>query len=731
MGFVGHSRAWALLAAGLTLAAVPGLLRLRVDNSIEAWIDRDGDAWAQYRELLDRFGSDEPVLLVFRPPDLFDPAFLARLDELTEALEAVPGVERVEGISRLPKLPWASKPKGRALVDEVTRSPLYRNFLISEDGTTGALWAYPRVDAPEDRARWVEEIRRAVDGVPLGTPVHLAGPPVVNVALDEVSRHDARTFFPLVFGASVLVLWLVLGRPEAVLVPLLSVGAGTAWTLGLLGYVHGSLDMVTVALPSVLWVVGLSTSIHLVIEYRRRLGAREDPDAALRETLAVLAPPCVWSALTTAVGFASLLAASMPPVRTLGGFAALGVGSCLAANFLLFPALARRWLRPSKRLDRPGIEGASATRRPPLGLGRPRIVVAASAVLALGLILAAGRIRAESNVLAYLPADAPLSVTYREILRDFTGPFSLEVLWTAGEEGEADTLAAFRRMEAFGREVETHPQVAKVLSAADLVAKVHQERTARWPERAALPATEEALRGDWQMTRALLPTEAAPLFDPSDGTFRISVLARPMSSALHRELVEDLREAMSRHFEPRHRARLTGIVDLLVDLQERLVRSQVATFGLAFAVIVPVLVLVLGSWRWGLLALPVNLLPVLAALGLLGAADWPLDPATVMIAGVALGIAVDDTLHVLSRYRRLRDLGSTTREALDRTLRELRRPLILTSGVAGLGFLVLTAADFVPLVHFGVLTAVALAAALAGDLVLLPALLVWTEGEVR
>lgn len=723
-GLTGHAGAFALLAAGLTLAAVPGLARLRVDNSIEAWIDRDGPAWAQYRELVERFGSDEVVILAFRPPDLFDPAFLERQSTLAEALETIPGVERVDGVPRLTGFPTVSGLQGPALEEEVRRSPLYRNVLVSEDGTTGALWARLRPGGSADRARTVEEIRRAVDGASLGTPVHLAGPPVVNVALDRASRRDSRRFFPLVFVVSAVVLLALFRHPGAVLVPFASVGAGTAWTLGLLGYAGRPLDMVTLALPPVLWVLGLSTSIHLVVQARRRLAAGATPDAAVRETLEALAKPCFWSAVTTAAGFASLLAASMPPVRTLGAFAALGVLLCLAANVLLFPALARLLLRPSARAPEPR---RPARRRLPLGVRRPRSVVAVSAVLALGTILAASRIRAESNVLAYLPDDSPIAVTYRQVLPDFTGPFSLEVLWTAG--GEAESLGAFRRMEAFGRAAEAHPDVAKVLSAADLLAKVHQVRTASWPERAALPGTPETFRGDWKVTKSTLPDEVTRYFDPSDGTFRISVLARPMGSAAHRGLVEDLKRQMDRHFEPRHRPRITGVVDLLVDLQDRLVTSQIASFSLAFAVIVPVLAALLRSWRWSLLALPVNLLPLGAAVGLLGLLDWPLDPATVMIAGVALGISVDDTIHLLSRYRRGLVGGDRPREALRRSLEELRRPLAWTSLVAGLGFLVLVAAGFVPLVHFGVLMAVALAAALAADLLLLPALLVLAEGR--
>ena len=731
-----HPRRWAAAATVLTLAALPWLAGLGVDNSIEVWIDREGEAFAAYRELLDTFGSEEYVLVLYRLPATIDLPFLERLTDLRFELEEIDGIRRVRDLAQV----YA---RGFGLLGleafhrEIAESPFYRNFLISADGTTAATWIELEGRERRDRGGLVEGIRAAIDNSGIhdalpGGEVHLAGSPVIDHALDEGSRRASRALFPLVFLLSAILLLAFFPRPYGVAIPFLSVGVGIVWILALMAAAGRSLNMVTVTLPPLLWVLGLSTSIHLLSRCRQLLAAGASLEVAIRRSMAELARPCLLSALTTALGFFSLVASSMRPVREMGMFAALGILLCLAGNFLLFPFLARAFPPNPSAAEVPpeGNKRYIVARHPVLHalaifVGRhPRPIVATAGVLGLVLLASLLGLRADSNVIGFFKRDSPTAVTYNRVLAGFTGPYSVEVLLSPGPE--AATLASFRRLDDLGSAFGSRQGVAKVLSAADLVKKAHQRQAGLPPDVHVLPDDEAAFARAWQDARDHLGDELDSFYHAGRGTLRVSLLAQPMGSAEHRRLLDDIRATLAA-LDDGWRARLTGLVPLLVDMQERLLESQIRSFGLAFLLIGPMIALLLRSVRYAALSLGPNLTPIVLSLGVMSLFDIALDPATVMIAGIALGIAVDDTLHLLEAYLRHRRAGAGADAAVDESLQTVGRAMMRTSVVATLGFLVLCFSEFLPLLYFGLFTAVAMLAAMVADLIVLPALLLLAE----
>lgn len=703
--------------AALTLAALPFLAGIEIESSLEVWLDRDRPAYRDYRAFERTFGSEEFILVVYPLPAEVDHAFLERLVDLRFELEEIDRVRRVDDLARVYSRLYALAGI-ETFQDDLRRSNLLVNFLVSADRRLAATWVHLEAGTTGHRARIVSAVEEAVGRAPPGGEVRLAGSPVLNVELNRASQRAARRLFPLVFALSAIALLALFRGLSGVVIPFVSVGTAIVWTLALLELTGHSLNMVTVALPPLVWVLGLSTSIHLLSRWHRALEAGASPADAVRKSLRELLRPCLYSALTTSLGFASLLASSMAPVREMGAFAATGILLCFATNFALFPALIALRMRLKSRLphfreDHPIFDALARLDR------RPRLVLAVTAALALTLAAAIPRLRADANPIEFFRADAPVAVTYKQVLAEFTGPYSLEIV----VEPPAVDAEALRRLDDLQTRLEALPGVARVLSIVDLV---ELARTMR--DGGRLPGDAAAFADAW--ARLEEHPEELAAFRAGDA-LRLSVLARPMGSSAHQALVDDARGLLESRIDPGWRPRLTGIVPLLVDMQERLIESQVRTFSLAFLMIMVVLGLLLGSARYALLSLVPNLLPIVFALGTMGWLDLALDPATVMIAGVALGIAVDDAIHFLACYRRERRAGRDRERAVEETLHAVGRPMVITSLVAALGFLVLGFSDFVPLIHFGLLTALTMVAALLGDLVLLPALLVLRPRRVR
>lgn len=695
----------------LTLASVPFLSGIEVDSSFEVWLDRNRPAYREYEGFRRTFGSEEFVLLAYPCPAEVDLPFLEDLTDLRFELEEIAGVRRVDDLAQVYSRLYAVEGI-EAFRDDLRSLHLFTNFLISGDGRLAATWVHLAGGDGDSREHVVEAVEAALRRAPLPGEVYLAGSPVLNAALDRASQRAARRLFPLVFALSAVALVALFRGVSGVVIPFVSVGTAIAWTLALLELSGSSLNMVTVSLPPLVWVLGLSTSIHLLSRWHWEVARGAPPDEAVGQTLKKLFKPCFYSALTTALGFASLVVSSMRPVREMGIFAALGILLCFVSNFLLFPALISLRLRlkgklPRFREDHPIFDALAHLDR------RPRLVLAVTAVLGLGMAAAIPRLRADANPIEFFRHDAPIAVTYRNVLSGFTGTYSLEVVVAP----PAVDLDALRRLDALGTGLEALTGVARVLSVVDLLELAHRAGGGD----GRLPGDAASLADAWSRL-AEHPEELAAF--RAGGELRLSVLARPMSASAHRRLVGDVRALLEREVDPLWRPRLTGIVPLLVDMQERLVDSQVRTFSVSFLMIMVVLGLLLRSPRYALISLAPNLMPIVITLGTMGWLDLALDPATVMIAGVALGIAVDNAIHFLACYRRERRAGRSREKAVEETLHAAGRPMVITSLVAVLGFLVLGFSDFVPLIHFGMLTALTMGAALVADLVLLPALLV-------
>jgi predicted RND superfamily exporter protein len=688
-----------------------------VDNRLERWVDADAADARRYGEFRDRFGSDEFVVVELSGRPLFEADTLDALVDAHERLEAVAGVARVDSLAAVYRdLFGAEDPEELAF--EATSTPFYRELFLSHDDEDMALLV--EVDPAQDaqaRHRIVSELRQAV--APLsedGFTVDLVGSTVLVDALDEVSRSEALRTFPFALVVSLLVLAVLLRSLRGMLVGAACAGATVLITLGLMVATGSELNMVSSALPPLLWVLALGNCIHVLQRYQRRR-EQEPVDDAVRGAVAEAARPCTLAAVTTALGFLSLVVADMAPVREVGVFAAIGLVISLPINLVLGPELIRLLRLPKRR----SVARAGAGWSSGVVLRRPRTVLAVALVAALVAVATLPMVRAESNPITFLPTDHEVTRAYRSVGQRLAGFYSLEVVlettlpWTDPRvwpvvDGLADRMAA-------------SPVVAKVLSPLDLLRKLRYWDRGFSTDDYVLPASreeaEELVAGLDARGRALLGRLVV-----SDGrTLRLSAIVNEMDESRFLGLVEETRQALDQLPDALD-GWVTGVVLRLVEAQRHLVSSQVRSLGLACGVVFLAVGLGLRSWRLMLASIPPNLFPVLMMFAVMAVTGIPLDAATVMVASVALGIAVDNTIHLLAGYDRQRRAGDDPVTAVRATMERVGAALIITSLTAAIGFFSLCFSAFVPIRDFGLLAGITMLVALAADLLLVPALLV-------
>jgi len=729
-------RRWLVLLAVLLscVFATRGALKVGVDNSLEIWFVEEDPSLETYHEFQDEYGSDEVVILALKAEGgVFTAANMAQLSLLTQKAEAVDGIAKAFSITNARGLdgtesgldisPLYSPEKdfdAERLKRRVQENPLFHGRMVSKDGKTALVMATmaPSENLDAVRDGILEDLREAVEGT--GLPVQTAGMGVIYSALNRLSLEDSQVFI----AASNLVIFAILGflfrRWLPVVITLLVIGVASLWLMGLYGAAGKSTNMVTMVLPTLMLIIGVSDCVHFLGHASKPVEglSREE---RVRKGLGFMFWPCLMNSLTTAAGFASLAAAPMPVIRDLGLFAALGVLGAFVAS-LIGCSIGMMWEKaePAPRGSAPvkrfvGKLAALASKHP------ARVLVGALfALLLSGLGMT--QLKVDTYSIGFLRSSHPVYQDSVAIESNF-GPYTpLEFLVRMEGDLESDEAPAVLRAVADWQDaMEAEPDVGWSRSSVDTVRRLSQVWGDGSPEAYALPTDDNQL---YQLMLQYDPhaNPGLPKMLSEDQTELRVTVGIPMGTA--RDFEESIHRLSALAKLPQGSSlEATGYLPLYVKMMESVVQSQLSSFGLAFCVIFLMLALLFRSLRLAALAVPANLLPVLMILGIMGIAGIALDVATVTISAVVLGLVVDDTTQFLYRFKHELKARGDMAEAVEHAVNGAGKAMATTTVVLSLGFLVLTLTAVKSIAFFGLLCAIALVVALLGDLLILPAMM--------
>ena len=633
--------------------------------------------------------------------------------------------------------------------------------LVSADRRTAAVMAI--LDPAARTATMTRETTDAVDALlaahppPAGLGVSVGGMPALRLAIVDGLARDTEWLFPLSGAIFLIALALAFRRPVGVIVPLLGVVCGLCWAAGLLaagGTVFGILANV---LPVLLTVVGFAAAVHLLARYGEEGAATDDRPAAAKRAFVRTAPAVGLTMGTTAIGFGSLLSANSDAVRAFAVQAAAGLIGLGFSTLAAFGALAARFRPP-----RPPGRGVGWNPAVPIGvraIRRPRttLVLGAALTLACGLGAAgserlglSGAVRWEgvtidSRMLETYDESHPAARVVRRVERDLGGVIAVETLLFAppapGEavdpEAPTGTLLepeVYAKALSFAAEARKLPGVLSVRGYPDLyqraIAGVRRDPSAR-PQAPTGPDAADRIRQAGALLERASPGSTAPFLTADATAGRVVVRVADVGTAATLRLAEQLNALLAERFPPDDAVNnpvgvtwsLTGDGYVNAVGMDRFIRDFLWGLTGATAVIFAVIGLLFRSVRAGLIAMIPNLTPLILTLGYMWLRDLEMTAANAIVFAVGLGIAVDDTIHFLARFREETRRGGPIDDAIVGALAASGRAIVLTSALILAGLSVLLWSDFVPTRRFAELICVTLAAALIGDLVLLPAAL--------
>ncbi len=702
-----------------------------VDFTPQSMFMGEGGEWDRLQAYEAEFGADDNIIVALLDGDIARPEGLAWLNQLHAAVERAPGVVDVRSLSNaslaiatdsgMIDVVDAIEEDGR--IDRAAADPFLSPLLISRDKHTATIQVElsDNLQQIDDLSPVVHDITERLRGVdaPPGFKLHVTGVPFVRAEVVDMMVADEMTFLPLVTLVFLVTILILFKRLWLGLVPLIGVLFATIWAVGLLLSQGAIFNILSILAPTLILVIGVADGIHLVNRYREELADDGDREAALGRTTRHMSLACFLTTFTTAAGFVSLTVADTAVIRDFGQQVAVGVMITFFALMMAVPTLLA-WIpvakvgRPDEVLDHPIYDRLSH-----LVSTRPRRIL----LIALSLTLFAGwlgrGVKTDSALLEMYHEDHP---TWTAVMtaQESVGGIIPIFIHLDGEPGQMLEPEVLRGIHALHQHLVDLPMVGYATSPAAWVKHLHLLLTGEdgWPGTRAAAAQELLLAemsGD-------LPLDA--LLSADRGRARILAVT---ADAGGREFIKAKAE-LERVAET-----IFAGTDIAVDITgdgmlasggvDRLINDLLSSLLLMLGVILITMLVLLRDLRQTLIATLPNLVPLVFILGTLGIIGADLQTSNIVSFTIAVGLAVDDTIHFIVRYREERRAGADVEDAIQKTFRGAGHAIILTSILLILGFGVLAFSSLTSTYFFGLLACVTMAAAIIGDLFILPALL--------
>ncbi len=722
----------------LTTLAVPRALKIQLDLSVESLYPASSQAVSEYEKVKQAFGSDAVAAVYVEDAALFSPARLKLLQSIHQQLLQLPFIVKVESLFSLPdvrdqggmistapvlaKLPQTEAEAATAR-DRALNNPLLRHQLISKDGTAVLmllrLSAKHQEISQEARAEALEKILNPHRD--RFTQLFQVGDPFVQSWMKQQLATDQRLILPAALGIVLLLLVLTQRSFWAGVVPVLNAAFAIVWTAALMQLLGIPINFLNSILPALIVIIGATSDVHFIHEYREHLAQGMDADEAMKSALHRLALPLLLTCSTTVLGFATTALSDLPILRDFGTAATIGMSARFFISIVLLPSILRLLGRVIQAEQSHPIAEESLSGRIARGLvaflHRQSKPVMALLLLLFGTALwQASHIQPGNDLSSFLRPESPVRVRDRIVSENLAG-LTLLTLVLKADPGEFLEPRALKHLEALTTRLRTVEGVAAVTSFSDLLARMNAQLRGGDARFEQVPDEAASIR---QMMLFLHPKDYQPWLSTDHSQAAIQIRCLSSTSTRLLELKQSLEKVIQENPSHANAYTLTGSALLIAQAAESITQGQVSSLGTMMLMVFLIVWGIFLSARCGFITLLVNLFPVAMIFGLMGASGITLNIGTCMVAAITLGIAVDDTLHLLVRFNREARERKNERLGIEAAIREELAPISITTIALAAGFGMLTLSSFQPVREFGLLSAGVMALGLITDMIVTP-----------
>ena len=742
-----------LLAALLALSAL-ALTQLKFDNTPDSFFMKDDPTLIRYTEYKRDFGSDEYTFLVIESPATWTPGFIAKVRSLSDRISALPDVTRVTSITNVRHIdgsegaldvgPFMAEGLDPAALAEkraeALKHPYYRDFLVSANGQHMGILAETTLKPGEvmykiELAKSIRALAESPEFADLR--MRIVGAPIIDADVFTIINRESAIFGTISFLLVATGFWLIFRSWLVALLPLTVASLSIVVAMAVSALIGAPVGMLTAIIPSFLISVGVGSSIFLLAEIYRRYATGGDVQTAIIEGFSHSAGASALSVITTAGALLSFSWSEIRPVQGVGIAMASGLIASLLISWLVIPAaLSRFRLLPDAQRTARLLDGRVramhalshfVTRR-----WRSLLLVLSALLVVAGFGLT--KVTTDYYYVGLFKERTDIHQSYTHVDNTLRGAASMELVFDSGEAGGESIKdpAVLKRMRAMQDALEARfaHLGLKTYSVADVVMEINQALANGDPAMYRIPDDRAAVAEALILFESSGSDELTRMVTGDYGKARINLRLKYRPDSQYQPLFEAIRAESAAILAETPQVKsieTTGVIPMWSRLTQYLAANEIRSITLSFFVVLAVMVLVFRSATLGLTMALCNLVPVAIALAIMGYAGVFLDPFTLLVAAIAIGVLDDDTLHfvktVLDHYRRCRDMATALRE----TFASTGLAVLLMSAVLVLGFLVYMLSEVQSLAKFGGMTALAIGMGALCEFLFTPAVLMGLE----
>lgn len=727
---------------------------VKVSYKFGGLLPKNDSAYVQYERLLERFSEDGNVIVLgVEDRRLYDLRHFQAWWQLGHDLKEQPGVDsvfseahlyelvrndslkRFQLASVVPGMP-TSQTEVDSIVDKVRSLPFYEGLLYNDTSGTSLMMVFVNAERfnSERRGDMVDLIDQRVSQFEREHfEVRRSGLPYIRTVVTELTKRELRMFVGLMVLVVALLLWLFFRSGRVVFVSITVVAVGVIWAMGSIGLLGYRLTSVMAIIPPLIIVIGIPNCIFLINKFHVEFAHHRNRVKALTRVVYKVGKASFMTNATTAVGFATFVLTYSDVLKQFGLIASVNIMVVFLLSLLLVPILFSFQGEPTDRhlahLDRRWVDRSTERLVYIVQYQRPMVYAVTAVVVVVGLI-GISRLRNETHVVDDLPSDARIMQDLRFFESRFNGVMPLEVMVDTRKKGQVLKDINLKRIAQLQDSLATHPELSRSLSIADAVKFTKQAFYG------GDPARYDLLRGN-EKTFILPYLESAQdkgdlargFIDEERRSTRITVQVADVGTARMDALMDRLRANVDSIFDPaKYDVVLTGTSVVFLEGSKYMVDNLLISLAMAVVLIAALMAILFNSFRMVLVSLVPNLVPLITTAGLMGYLGVAIKPSTLLVFSIAFGIAVDDAIHYLSKYRmELKATNHNIKRSVLLALREAGVSMMYTSIVLFMGFSLFMFSEFGGTQALGLLVSFTLLVAMFTNLIILPSLLLSFE----
>lgn len=729
--------------AVLALIAIYGVFNLKFSFDFEQFFPEGDEDLEFFREFTDQFETDDNFLLIGieRSEGVFEQGFLERFHDFTLSARDLPHVRTVESLTKFEypvKTPFAITSVPAIHIDQPERyaadrerllnDPRFVYNLINEDGT--ALVVYMKV-VERIQLEQAKELITAIEdkiGEYNFEDYHYLGRPYFQKELVAMQKREV-TVSAVISGILVtIIMFFLFRRPWGIGLALFSIGLGMLLFMGFLGVTGRELNAMAALYPVLMIIVGTSDVIHIMSKYIDELRKGYSRRDAIRTTIKEIGLATLLTSVTTAIGFGSLLTSRVGPIRDFGLNAALGV---LIAYFtvIFFTTAVMSWFRQDQIMK----FGRSQKFWERLMQWSYQLTVHYPRRIALGGVIflaislwGISMISTNYDIIDNMPRNRKITSDFQFFERELAGFRPLEFAIYAQEGYEATDYEVVREMGKIEEYLAQYPYVRAVNSVTSVYKSINQMNAGNNPDAYQLPQSEERFNRYQRLANQVPQLDMKVLVSKDEQMARITSRIDDIGADSIKQFGQRFDQWATANLDSEVIAVKRTGTGLIIDKNaEYIRRNLIQGLGMAILIVSILMALLFRNGRMLLVSLVPNVFPLLLAGALLGFLGIELEAGVSIVFAVVFGIAVDDTIHFLSKYKLARNKGYGVEKSLEITFLETGKAIVLTSIILFFGFLVMLFSIHPPSVVVGLLISLTLISALVSDLMLIPVLIRW------